>query len=103
MNINDATIIHAPTINPKMPSLPCFGAILVLNSSAFSFAASFFDKKNLLIRPKPNIKPKVAETMFPAKSVIHQIGAVVNQPRLRIAVIIPHIPQKQKTSPIQPW
>lgn len=42
------------------------------------------------------------ETLLPAKSVIHQIGKDVNQTMFRMAVVIPHTPQKQKTSPIQP-
>ena len=102
MNINDAIIIKRPKIGPKIPSLPCLGVILVRISSAFALAASFFDKKYLLIKPKPNIKANMVETMLPVKSVIHQIGEDANQPKFRRAVVT-HLRPRQKTTPIQPW
>ena len=36
-----------PTNIPTTPSFPCFGAILARRDSAFSFALSFLDRKNL--------------------------------------------------------
>ena len=78
-----------------------------------SLARTYFIKSNMdktkkildtltLQITSPNINPNTASTRLPARSVNHQIGAVVIHPIFKNAVIIPQIPQKQKTRPIQP-
>ena len=100
---NEATIIQLPTTMPRIPNFPCLGAILARSSSARTRAAWLLDKSNLFIKPDPNIKPKAADTRLPAKNVAHQIGEVLNHPKLRTAVKRPQTPQKQNIIPIYPW
>lgn len=96
-------IIQVPIARPRIPSLPCFGAISFLSSWAFRRAASLFERKSLLIRPEPNMKPKMTETMFPVKKVAHQTGETLSQPIFKMALTRPQMPQKQNRIPNQPW
>ena len=101
-NKKEAIIIQVPTINPKIPNCPYFGANFSLKRLPFSFLTGFVNKMYLLIKLKPNIWPKTISILFPANNIIHQIGYKVSPFICSKVEITLQTPPRQKMNPIQP-